>query len=348
MSFNYSCKRCLKEFKLRIDVARHLSRKHKCKSLDEKFNMTEEEVLEKSMLKNNEDKIENTNYKCEYCLLSFNTENKKERHKQMCSIIYKISKKNDTKIIEKDTEQKKEETIDKSDFNQTNIINTVNNKSIEIKDNTFIHNLTINNITNFFENNNLLSFCKSYDYSHLSITDKYKIVIDYYKDFNLNNILMNERNINMIPCNKIYSYVYLKKNFYKIENLYFYEQFNRKIRSFLLSLNRELFFENKELYSFIKYSINNKKIYINKDNLFNEYKKKIELLIPSKVKDIFNINNDINIKTYNNIIDYFDNKKLLYILNIENFELNEKIKRIKPNGEYEYFDYNKTGALIFF
>ncbi len=37
MSFNYSCKRCLKEFKLRIDVARHLSRKHKCISLDENF-----------------------------------------------------------------------------------------------------------------------------------------------------------------------------------------------------------------------------------------------------------------------------------------------------------------------
>lgn len=345
MDSNYSCKRCLKEFKLRVDIARHLNRKHKCKSNDMNFNMSEEDILEKSMIKINNTELINS-FQCEYCLLSFNTENKRDKHKHMCSVIYKISK-NKYESNEKNKKENDEKSIIK-DLNQINVLNTITNQNIEIKDNTFINNLTINNITNVFENNNLLSFCKSYDYSHLSLNDKYKIVIEYYKDFDINNLLINERNINMIPCNKIYSYVYLQKNFYKIENIYFYEQFNRKIKLLLLSLNKQLFHNNKELYLFIKHSIIEKKNYINKENLFNEYKKKIESLIPEQIKKIYNIHQDINIKNYNNMIDYFDNKNLLYILNIDNLETNEKLKRLKPNGEFEYFNYNKTGALIFF
>jgi len=151
----YNCKICLKEFKQKIDYARHINRKYKCKKVSNSIPLFGE-------LSQNEDTIENNNT-CKFCKRTYKHKHHLTRHLKSCKEKYKEELKEELlSLLIKEQDKIKDEQ------------NLYLKHKIELLQGQLkIKNKTINSHNNINSNNNqtinILAYNKT-DMSH--ITDK--------------------------------------------------------------------------------------------------------------------------------------------------------------------------------
>jgi hypothetical protein len=307
----YKCVRCDSEYQNKTDIERHLNIKNKCKSKYKNFILSNEDVIKLSTLRDfqkeyfiNKKKLDENELICNYCFYKYNDPKSMKRHLSICYM----------------------KNIKDYYYKIGKIYNDIVNNNINL--------LKIYEITNFDD---------EYNDNHLTNEQKCLILInlDPYKTFEY--ILLNKKNLNILPINTSMSCVIVNDKVKKINNKLLFEVLYFKLKQFIKKIKKDL--EQKEIIS--KNLIN---IYKDIDVMFNT---NINYNILSYLKNIYKknldninyfINNEsIQINKYEDVINYFENIDLEYILEINSFEDEPKYDY---KGERMY--YSKNGHSFIF
>jgi hypothetical protein len=307
----YKCIRCETEYQNKTDIERHLNIKNKCKSKYKNFILSNDDVIKLSVLRDFQkeyfvDKkiLNKDKLICEYCFYKYTDKKSMKRHLSICNM--KSCKDYYYKIGS-------------------------------------IYNDIINNKIDLIKTNEIINFNNEYSEDHLTLEQKCLILLnlDPFKTFEY--ILLNKKNLNILPINTSMSCIIVDNKVKKINNKLLLEVLFFKIKQFIKKIKRDL--EQKEI-------INTKIINIFKDIdllcveninysfltlIKNIYKKNI-------INTNYFINNDlIEINKYDDIINYFENIELEYILNINSFE-----DEVKYDHKGDRLIYSKNGHSFIF
>lgn len=323
---NYECVRCTNKFMNKVDIERHLSKDTKCLPIYRYFIFNNSEVLAMSIIKlskrlhyekiNNNDeneieqRLEDDNESddedekellCKYCFTSYKNKVILRRHIKMCT-----SKDNFIKL------KKLFEKFNKIKSNEIDLIDLYEVKNID-------------------EN-----FCDE----HLSFETKSFLLLNMEPLLILEKLLLNKKNINILPINNNMSCIIYNKEVKKVNNTLLENVILFKINRYMNQFRRDLF-EKK----YINIRVN-KFLMSELDEMLKIKKKtlleKIENIIRKNNMQNFNyFYGGQNFNKYNEVINYFENTNLEFIDEIYSY-----IDENKYKCEDQIINYSKSGDIV--
>ncbi len=368
-NYEFQCEDCLKKYKTIYILKKH---KLTCKKVIDLNYLNDNEI--KNIIKNNDEKnigIEQLSDEI------WKTKEKNEKNKDNFTqrfgeyfninpnyfdekinfssfLDLKISEKIDNNIISSDFENKKlDSDINNDSTNKNfkeskktiNIINNQNNNIIE-------QNLNLDqslkiNLDNFnnLENNitltdKLRSFNEEYDLSHFDSYKKLKYGFCKVFTFLIKDILRNNKNLNIIPKNNKYSYIFINKERRIILNDILVKKVIEKVVNLKNELLKTQYYVNfipQEVIDFcIDLNINNKeKIYNSQfhNEIMEIFKKSISFADIDELKKLYNIDKK-EIDDIKDLMKYFNLEETKMINNfyfdyeLKNLDDKEKVNNI--------------------
>jgi hypothetical protein len=196
---HFECKRCFNKFYQKIDITRHLGKKHLCTRTAESYQYTDEDIKKLSMERINVNSLDTDNKTdCSKCGKNFCNSMSLKRHlKSYCK---KINK--ETPNTEKNTVLESETSKNISDNVTNNITGDENilihgDDNIAGNDNIVGDHNTVNNIN--IHINITKSFDDPWDVSEIDINKKLILLLNSAKfTKTLEKILENEVNLNVL------------------------------------------------------------------------------------------------------------------------------------------------------
>jgi len=202
---HFECKRCFNKFYQKIDITRHLNKKHLCTRIAESYQYKDEDIKKLSMERINAICLEDNKNKCSDCGKKFcNSKSLKQHLKLYCK---KINK--DTSNIEQNTVLESETNKNISD-NVTNNITGDENILIHGNENTIEGDISVEGNDNIVGDHNTINninihinitkpFDDPWDTSEIDINKKLILLLNSAKfTKTLEKILENEVNLNVL------------------------------------------------------------------------------------------------------------------------------------------------------
>ncbi len=309
----YECIRCDKKFINKIDLERHLNKVDLCKPILNNFFLTNEEVKKISNIKISKKKFyekkdipKEKDLICKYCFSNYKSKSLLNAHIKICNL--------------------------KNDY--IHIIN-IFEKIKMIKDNKL----------NFIKINNIKNFDDDYVSDYLANEIKSFVILRLEPYFVLDKIMLDKRNLNIMPINENMSCIILNNEVKKINNIFLEEILTFKLKRFMLELLKDFRTSKiitEKVFVFLKNEI--------ETMLNNTYYGLIDKIrINLKKISIVNLhhfipNNQIilDFNDYDKFINYYENNYVDYILELYGFI----DKNVFNYDKGVQFYSNKGGFLI--